>query len=335
MCLRGYLGSEGMAASSRATREKRLEVVKILLEHGADINIKSGIVEMTPLHWAAYNKDPNVVAYLLRQGAKMSFSKRKSNGDGGLAAVDVAGVCGHEEVVYVFAKWLEAVMLKEMIAAGSVPDVQVADLENGAEPDKSKQTEKGGYEALVEKKIRTEDMKKALPVDPDTGKTIIELAKVRRTELNEDESAELRIFYWAAYFGRSKTVNRMVMHRKWSPFIKSFREQSVMTGAIKGERVNIVQRLAGGFEYKATEETSFSKFLRDVFNKDLQDNSCLHYAYAVDNPQIRQILKDNGFSRKDMPRNVRGQLPRELRHAKKCLDSDDEDFANKAQINDD
>lgn len=112
-----------MAASSRATREKRLEVVKILLEHGADINIKSGIVEMTPLHWAAYNKDPNVVAYLLRQGAKMSFSKRKSNGDGGLAAVDVAGVCGHEEVVYVFAKWLEAVMLKEMIAAGSVPDV--------------------------------------------------------------------------------------------------------------------------------------------------------------------------------------------------------------------
>ena len=75
--------------------------------------------------------------------------------------------------------------------------------------------------------------------------------------------------------------------------------------------------------------------MRDVFNKDLQDNSCLHYAYAVDNPQIRQILKDNGFSRKDMPRNVRGQLPRELRHAKKCLDSDDEDFANKAQINGD
>ena len=36
-----------------------------------------------------------------------------------------------------------------------------------------------------------------------------------------------------------------------------------------------------------------------------------------------------------MPRNVRGQLPRELRHAKKCLDSDDEDFANKAQINGD
>ena len=73
VCLRGYLGSEGMAASSRSTKEKRLEVVKILLEHGADINIKSGIVEMTPLHWAAYNKDPNVVAHLLRQGAKMSF----------------------------------------------------------------------------------------------------------------------------------------------------------------------------------------------------------------------------------------------------------------------
>ena len=60
--------------------------------------------------------------------------------------------------------------------------------------------------------------------------------------------------------------------------------EDFMTAAIRGERVSIVQRLAGAFEYKMEEESSFTKFMRDVFNKDLQDNSCLHYAYQVDNP---------------------------------------------------
>ena len=256
------------------------------MEHGVDLNVRSGIVGMTPLHWAAYNKDANVVAHLLKNGAELAFSKKKENGEGGVTAVDVAGVCGHEEVVYVFAKWLEARTLKEMIQAGAVSDVKVADLENGAEPDKSKATEKGGYEELVQKKISTEDLKKSLPVH-ENGKSIVKLAKVRRTELSDAESAELRIFYWAAYYGRSKTVNRMVMHRKWSPFIKSFRNQSVMTAAIRGERVAVVQRLAGAFHYEHEEESALAKVFRDVFNKDVEDNSSLHYAYQVDNPAIR------------------------------------------------
>lgn len=65
-------------------------------------------------------------------------------------------------------------------------------------------------------------MRKNFEINPENGKTIVKLAKVRRTELTDEESGELRIFYWAAYYGRTKTINRMIMQKRWSPFIKSF-----------------------------------------------------------------------------------------------------------------
>ena len=69
---------------------------------------------MTPLHWAAYNDDPGVVAYLLKQGSKMQFSATKSTGYNA-TPVDVAGLRDHEDVVYIFVKWIEAQVAKEMI----------------------------------------------------------------------------------------------------------------------------------------------------------------------------------------------------------------------------
>ena len=81
--------------------------MRILLANGADIDVKSKIVGMTPLHWAAYNDDPAVVAELLKAGAKMTFTHRLSNGEGDCTAVDIAGSFNYEDVVYIFAKWLE------------------------------------------------------------------------------------------------------------------------------------------------------------------------------------------------------------------------------------
>ena len=106
-CMKGYLGSEAIAGKLFSTKKKRLETITILVKHGADVNVQSDIIKMTPLHWAAYNDDPNVVSYLLNKGAKLQFS-RKSNGDGTDATpVDIAGVCNNEDIVYVFAKWNE------------------------------------------------------------------------------------------------------------------------------------------------------------------------------------------------------------------------------------
>ena len=50
---------------AKMTRKKRLEVVKLLVEKGANVDAETKIVHMTPLHWAAYNNDKEVVKYLL------------------------------------------------------------------------------------------------------------------------------------------------------------------------------------------------------------------------------------------------------------------------------
>ena len=48
----------------------RLECVKILVDQGSDVNFISKSEKMTPLHWAAYHKDLEVVKYLVEKGAR-------------------------------------------------------------------------------------------------------------------------------------------------------------------------------------------------------------------------------------------------------------------------
>ena len=64
----------------------------------------------------------------------------------------------------------------------------------------------------------------------------------------------MRIFYWAAFYGRTKTMNLMIRHRRWSPYIKSFRNQSIMSAAIRGERISLVRRLIFNYEYRHKDE---------------------------------------------------------------------------------
>ena len=66
-------------------------------------------------------------------------------------------------------------------------------------------------------------MRQNFETNPETGKTIVKLAKVRRTELAEDERAELRIYYWAAYYGKQNfVIGYMILLLRWSPFIKAY-----------------------------------------------------------------------------------------------------------------
>lgn len=69
VCHKGYLGAEALAGKSDETKKKRLECVKSLLHAGAYVNFATAKIKMTPLHWAAYQSDEEMVQLLLNHGA--------------------------------------------------------------------------------------------------------------------------------------------------------------------------------------------------------------------------------------------------------------------------
>ena len=60
----------------------------------------------------------------------------------------------------------------------------------------------------------------------------------------------MRIFYWAAYNGFNKYVRYMILVRRWSPFIKSFRNRSIVSGAIWGSQVETVRLMLSNYKYE-------------------------------------------------------------------------------------
>lgn len=83
----------------------------------------------------------------------------------------------------------------------------------------------------------------------DGDKTIIKCVKVKKQELTPDEEIDCRIFYWAAFNGYKKYLRLMILHRKWSPYIKSFRNRSIISGAVWGSQVDLLRMLLGNYKY--------------------------------------------------------------------------------------
>ena len=79
----------------------------ILVERGADINFMTPKLRMTPLHWASYQNDEDMVKFLLENGA-WSFKTLLGN-----TPVDIAGFCKNTAVVKIFCKDLEKKILAE------------------------------------------------------------------------------------------------------------------------------------------------------------------------------------------------------------------------------
>lgn len=49
--------------------------VKALVENGSNINYVKRVTKLSPLHWAAFNNDVEVVEYLLKKGAIQYYSR--------------------------------------------------------------------------------------------------------------------------------------------------------------------------------------------------------------------------------------------------------------------
>ena len=90
-----------VSARTPQTKLNRLQIVTILVENGAEIDLVDKISGMTPLHWAAYHDDSDLVKFLLKKGAKIKFSLEN------FTPVDIAGFCQNANVVKVFCRDLE------------------------------------------------------------------------------------------------------------------------------------------------------------------------------------------------------------------------------------
>lgn len=63
-----HAGFPSIIAALSSARADRLEIMDLLLRHGADIQ-QRGLNGYTPLHWAAGEDDPALIAWLLKRGA--------------------------------------------------------------------------------------------------------------------------------------------------------------------------------------------------------------------------------------------------------------------------
>ena len=159
----------------------------------------------------------------------------------------------------------------------------------------------------------------------DGEKIIVPCVKVKKRELTPEEEIDCRIFYWAAFNGYNKYLRLMILHRKWSPFIKSFRNRSIISGAVWGSQIETLRMLLANYKYENVSKIQILDLATNIFNRDQQDNNCLHYCYMIDLPEVRQMFRDNGlYNVRANQLNKRGQLPTMLRHYMKCEDSNEE-----------
>ena len=86
-------GSTPLLWASRSRNFKGGSVLRLLLEHGADINLQNQI-GLSPLHWASINGALEVVYLLLEHGANVEAERKD-----GKTALQYAAEEGHDEVV--------------------------------------------------------------------------------------------------------------------------------------------------------------------------------------------------------------------------------------------
>ena len=232
--------------------------MKILLAAGANINYMTPKLRMTPLHWAAYQGDAAMVQLLLENDAIQHMTSQ------GNTPVDIAGFMGHKDIVVTFCKDLEKRIIienKVRMADNNAPSGLTSENDNEAiadKPSKLTQVSPGqpapdNLAASQQKTSRQLLLEMGNEFERTTeeegSKLIIDCKKVKRQQLDHAETIDMHCFYWAAFYGLNKYLRYMVLSRRWSPFIKSFQQRSVISGAVWGEKVETIRMLLGDYKY--------------------------------------------------------------------------------------
>ncbi|WP_245513451.1 MULTISPECIES: ankyrin repeat domain-containing protein [unclassified Mesorhizobium] len=85
-----HAGFPSLIAALSAERPDRLEIVRILIEHGADPNMR-GVNDWTPLHYAVAQRDAQAIRLLLASGADPTLRTRIDDYGTALEGADQAG----------------------------------------------------------------------------------------------------------------------------------------------------------------------------------------------------------------------------------------------------
>lgn len=152
-----------------------------------------------------------------------------------------------------------------------------------------------------------------------TKKTIINLRATLTEDIPDGQQPLLRLFYWASYFGFEADVDLFISNLKWSPFIKSFKKQSALSGAMRGGNIETA-KLILSYDYKSNQPDELAN---SRINKDLFLNTSLHYSYLNDDAEYREVLRENDAA-DEAALNRRGKNAKAFSHKMK-YDSEDEE----------
>lgn len=83
-------------------------------------------------------------------------------------------------------------------------------------------------------------------IDPVSNKPVIEVD-------DEEKQADSRIVYWAAFDGQLHTVKNGIEELRMSPFIDCFQKRTIITAAVMGQQLQILEYILS-FKYKAADQ---------------------------------------------------------------------------------
>lgn len=125
-----------------------------------------------------------------------------------------------------------------------------------------------------------------LQTDED-GNEFVAVRAIKKEDLSSSEVPLLRLYYWAAHYDFEEDVDVFITRLGWSPFMKSYKKQSIVTAAMKGGRLEILRLI---FSYKYCSDTRQEELNKSRTNKDIYLNTSYHYSYLNDSVEFREIL---------------------------------------------